>query len=171
MGRFLTFAVAGRHRTVPVFTAARCMMQYLETSTSFCWHWVPLGLVSQRSSERGFSAVLSQSLRELLPSSLSFSGVRETLGDQDDVFYRAAWFVRTSLWRINFPFEWLHTVHPNERLQSSLAARAEQLKGPVWAGSQREGPAPLAWPPPAHWGLLVCALPAGASPPSSRVLQ
>ena len=93
---------------VPVFTAARCMMQYVETL--FHQHWVPLGLVCQHSSEHGFSPLLFSSsvsgMRQLLPTSLSFSGVRESLGDQDDVacifIYagageRAARFVRTSL--------------------------------------------------------------------------
>lgn len=58
-GNILMLAVAGRHRMVPVFTAAGFKMQYVDTL--FCWHWVPLGLLCQHSSKFRFSAVLFHS--------------------------------------------------------------------------------------------------------------
>lgn len=114
----------------------------------WCQHWVPQALFLSIAVSTGSPLPSSVPLSwELLPTSLTFSGARASLGNQDDVtcifIYagageRAAWFIRTSLWWINFAFEWLCMAHPNEGLQSGLAAPAGQLPGPVWAGRRRE---------------------------------
>lgn len=130
---------------------------------------MPKGLVCQHSSECRVSAVLFSSAGlgscSLHPWALLESGEVQAMrllfflyaGNGE----RAACFVRTPLWWINFPLERLRMAHPKEiaeRPSSPSRALKGLCVGREWRGLRSPGTAS-----PKAWGSL-CRLPVPVLP-------